>query len=483
MSVTSGPQTQTLPLRRRRRWPIYVALFFLLLIGGPLGYYFYVAWALTGSTAAAVAETDRLDPRWRLADMDADRKVYAPEENSALQVIKVVALIGNRSPTAHRDYEDAFEGLLPQHQLTAEQIDIIRGAFDGLGEGLAEARKLKDMPGGRFALKWSPDWISTILPDQQNARTVIGLLQHDAMLRAQDGDPDLALESCMALVNAGRALGDEPLLISFLIRCAGGAIASASVERILAQGFPTEAPMAELQKRLKQERGDVDAHFLNGVRGERAGTHQLFEAIADGKVKIGGVMGMMKGGGQPSLPERLLDHFPVILTKDYPSHLRHMTEIVEIAKLPLEQRLDKYKAQDEELRRSASLLTRLLAPAVQKVAQASLRIPSKLAAVEVALACERFRLEHKRWPETLDELVKAGKLEAVPADPMDGRPLRYRRLADGVVIYSLGGDKQDNQGALHPDNWHQEGGDWGVRLWDPGRRRQPPRMPGKNGAP
>ena len=56
----------------------------------------------------------------------------------------------------------------------------------------------------------------------------------------------------------------------------------------------------------------------------------------------------------------------------------------------------------------------------------------------VALACERYRLNHseKTWPASLEELVKAKLLDAVPVDPMDNQPLRYRRTKEGIVVYS-----------------------------------------------
>jgi hypothetical protein len=45
-------------------------------------------------------------------------------------------------------------------------------------------------------------------------------------------------------------------------------------------------------------------------------------------------------------------------------------------------------------------------------------------------------------------------------DPFDGNPLRYRRTADGFVLYSIGRDRQDNGGKS------REPGDFAVRNWD-----------------
>lgn len=95
----------------------------------------------------------------------------------------------------------------------------------------------------------------------------------------------------------------------------------------------------------------------------------------------------------------------------------------------------------------------------------------------VGIAVERYRLRHGRWPDNLAALVP-DFLPAAPTDMLDGRPLRYQRLADGVVVYSVGPDGTDDGGKLADDaDWQAQwpaGMDIGFRLWDVARRGQPP---------
>jgi hypothetical protein len=99
----------------------------------------------------------------------------------------------------------------------------------------------------------------------------------------------------------------------------------------------------------------------------------------------------------------------------------------------------------------------------------------------VALACERYRLKHKdkdnAWPAALDVLVKEKLLAAIPTDPMDNQPIRYRRTKDGIAVYSVGLDMTDNQGNIDPERIHEPGVDIGFRLWDVKLRRQNPLPP------
>jgi hypothetical protein len=70
-------------------------------------------------------------------------------------------------------------------------------------------------------------------------------------------------------------------------------------------------------------------------------------------------------------------------------------------------------------------------------------------------------------------LVTAGLLRAVPADPYDLRPLRLKRLPDGLVIYTLGPDGKDDGGTLNRQNPTDLGSDIGFQLWDVSARRRP----------
>lgn len=77
---------------------------------------------------------------------------------------------------------------------------------------------------------------------------------------------------------------------------------------------------------------------------------------------------------------------------------------------------------------------------------------AKLAAATVALAAKRYQLAHGALPDRLDQLVPEF-LEAVPRDPYDAQPLRYRRTEGGGLIYSVGPKLKDEQGRKE----HQSG--------------------------
>jgi hypothetical protein len=66
------------------------------------------------------------------------------------------------------------------------------------------------------------------------------------------------------------------------------------------------------------------------------------------------------------------------------------------------------------------------------------------------IAVERYRNARGGIPEKLSDLVPA-YLPAVPLDPWDGKPLRYKKLDKGYVIYSVGSDRKDDGGSADPE--------------------------------
>jgi hypothetical protein len=113
-------------------------------------------------------------------------------------------------------------------------------------------------------------------------------------------------------------------------------------------------------------------------------------------------------------------------------------------------------------------------PAIMKVSEANRRGLGSLRSAYVAVAVERYRRDHGSWPDTLNALVP-NYLPALPTDPQDGAPLRFKRTPDGVVVYWLGLDGIDNGGKLNRLNYLAQGSDQGFQLWDVKQRRQPAR--------
>jgi competence protein ComGC len=275
------------------------------------------------------------------------------------------------------------------------------------------------------------------------------------------------LDSCLALQHAARSVGDEPLLITQLVRWSGNAITIEAIERTLAQAQvnASEPSLQRMQAALVRELAEPS--LLIGLRGERAGAHQCLQAIADGRANVNALF------GNQGAVVHFMGFFPGYLAREHAALLRFHTRLVEAAKLPREEQDAQFQVLESGVRKEPMLVS-MLVPAILKIKEAERRTQANLSCALAALAAERFRIARNRWPESLDELVKNGFLDAVPVDAYDGKPIRFKHAVDGPVVYSVGHDKIDNDGNVNRERPYELGVDQGFRLWDVSRRRQPP---------
>ncbi len=359
-------------------------------------------------------------------------------------------------------------------QLDQRQADALREELQRAAEALLETRKVADLPRGRYPIVYARDFIGTLLPHVQDARMMGNLLAYDVLLRAQDEDLDGALTSCRGILNCGRSIGDEPTLISMLVRIALNHLAINKQEWILAQGEASEAVLAVMQQAFEEEA--AEPLLLIGARGERGMLDGAMQAIQNGDLDPRMAAAMLSDGTAQGGASVYLLRLPGLAKSLRAALLRQNNQFVEIAKLPVEQQVERMK----EFQATIALLPEQARPfsiSNSKVTAAFHRNQAELRCAVVLVALERYRRANHRWPDALADLVPT-YLSEVPLDPFDGAPLRYRRLDDGVVIYSIGPDGKDNGGKLGKDPT-KEGSDLGLRLWDVRQRRQSPKPRGK----
>jgi hypothetical protein len=116
-----------------------------------------------------------------------------------------------------------------------------------------------------------------------------------------------------------------------------------------------------------------------------------------------------------------------------------------------------------------------LMPMYSQLALAEFRSDTHLACTTAGLAAEQFRLRHQRWPDSIEDLVAADLLPAVPIDVFDGQPLRFRKTPDGIVIYSVGVLRKYEGDARDPERTAAEREQMDFiefRVWNTECRRQ-----------
>jgi hypothetical protein len=416
--------------------------------------------------AEVVAELDATDPGWRLDDILAEReKRFPPDDQNIMIVVQAAAAQPHKALT---EWAARNPDWLPKPGFNRLPAADVRAEVGRVREecraAIDTARRVRGLPAGGYRLDVKPNPLDTLIRPTQEVHTAAVLLQFDAATAAACGDADRAVTSAHACLDAARGIGDEPTLISMLVRMACGNIAKETAERTLALGVPTTG-LTELQATFADE---ADAPLLAiGLRGERAMLDRLYDSLDTGRTDLGAIGDDRRTEFNP---ERVFGEWMYRgkLPADRATYLRWTTDMLAVAQRPPHERLSLLTAVPQPDFRQAPLC-KLLVPSVGRLESVDPRVKAALRSAAVGIACERYRQKHGRWPAALADIPK-DILAAVPLDPYDGRPLRYSKTHDGVVVYSVGPDLADDNGNLSYGQ-PQPGEDVGFRLWDVGRRR------------
>jgi hypothetical protein len=477
--------------RRARLWPWLVGVPLLVIL--PIA--FYSGWELGRTVdrrlAESVAAADRDDPNWRLHDLLAQREQVPDAENSAPIVTEVAAFIpvnwpATRSPMggapaeSAAKLEEAFQALdkTPANvRLSESAVEQVRDELKSREAAIRRARTLANYRRGRPELKIGRAVIDTLLPHTQRARTVARLLAVDSALRAHDGDIDGALDSCRAIVATGRSIGDEPFLISHLVRIAITNVALKATSRVLGQGDPSDAALARMQELLLDELNQP--LLVIGVKGERALSAETIRRVAAGEIAVS-ELSDSAGRSRTDAPAAVAPWEKLLFDYQQALSLDSLTKAVTIARQPARKRPSMWDAweanRDRIVRDPVGKFTGSIAfavtPALTAASAGFSRSETELGANAIMLAAERHRRKFGNWPDAVATIDRA-ILMSSPADPFSGRAYRLEQRGGRLFVYSIGPNGQDEHGEYNPRAWMREGpDDVGASAWDISLRAQ-----------
>jgi hypothetical protein len=417
-----------------------------------------------------LADLDERDALWRLEAIEQNRAEVPEEHNSA----RIVAAVAERLPADWPpDWLDSqVWSAGPGYLLDEAMAARVQGELARCSQALEQARTLSPLSSGRYRTQVPENPYPFQPSELERAGRVTVLLLWDARLRGHQNDLAGALVSCEAGLNAIRSLGDEPLFESQFVRAQILAVLATTLERILGMGEANDADLARLQHLLAEEEKQPIA--LWAWRSERARMHEVYQSIAAGRLTAKEVCQQLlidQSWWEPYAGWLWWSSLP----GEHLEMMKAVDEAVAIAHRP------EHEQRDQEIRLFNRLQrrrwrTRLNGQPVLR----HLFFPPKifrdslvaLRASQVLLALERHHRQQRAWPADLAQLVP-DFLPALPLDPSDGNPLRYRVADDAVTIYALGTDGIDHGGSLSGSHFSRNGYDYGYRLVDPRLRRKP----------
>ena len=419
------------------RWMIGIWVVVLLLAGG---YLLYRA-ILTNKTQAKIdairkagypVTLEELD-KWYPAVPDdqnaahAYRKAFAHIRRRSAESIEILPLVGTAEmPARDAPLPEEMKKAMLEHLATNEDaLQLLHEATK-----FEQCRYLVDLRGGCEVR------LEHLAKLQYGSR----LLALDAMRHAGDGKPEPAVQSLLATMAVARSLANEPVVISQLTRTACVLWCLSGAEWVINRAKLTDDHLSALATAF------ADAEDLGRARralaGERCMYIDFFRQSSRQQVH------MFSSGSKRDIFLFSLYKFAGLLDMDYCVYLDVMGDYLTAADGPLSSRIT--AAQAVETRVNAlpryRLYAHMLLPALAGVIKEDVKRIARFRAAIAALALERYRLASSGRPDKLDALVPT-YLKSVPTDPFDGKPIRYKRTEKGYVVYSIGENLIDDDGA------------------------------------
>jgi hypothetical protein len=319
---------------------------------------------------------------------------------------------------------------------------------------LAELTEAAKRPHSQFPIRYEDAFVA-LLPHLAPLRGQAQLFSLRATAEVQNGKAQEALNDVLVGLRLGDAVVEEPLLISSLVGIAIYRGMDQPIWEGLKAGVWNEAQLARLEAALAGS--DAAELIRHGLLGERAfNTYGILQQFGDNRTPMTGLIDV------PQIIDPRLVSFigyrNVIAVNRF--YDRMLSDPSGIVSGPTKSEPDRtVSLGGGELREGAelellgpprpgNLLARMLIPAINKTRIKAREAQANVGVVRTAIALERFKLAHGKYPAALTELVPS-LLAKVPQDPFSGDALIYRQTSDGrFLVYSVGPNGKDDRGML-----------------------------------
>ena len=285
-----------------------------------------------------------------------------------------------------------------------------------------------------------------LLPHLAQMRSMGRQLSIESLLGALDGDTERSTKALIGIFDLADSLEHEPVLISQLVRTAIRGIGMNALEQAMNRADFSAQQLESLQARIIEE--EQRQGLTQGLIGERCGwTFVEMMGQQDNPFS--------NGGGDfdiRSIFMSLIYRPSGLMDLDAIDYYHYFKQILAVAELPVHEQIEASRVIDHEIdQKGVGPMSALVLPALAWTVEAEVRIRAQLRTVILALAAARYREEHGRYPESVEALLP-DYLDAVPIDPSDGAPIRYRALDEGFVAYSLALNRTD-EGGIENEDW------------------------------
>jgi hypothetical protein len=385
------------------------------------------------------------------AELNAWRRPVPDTENGALMMDQAFSLMRTFSDKRSNQVVEPLI-LSRTNQWSGATLELVEAYVQTNLLALAESRKAVRSSQYLYPLDFSYG-PGTELPHLRKLKELARVAALQAALQAEQGQSNSWPENVTLQLKLAATLEAEPIVISFLLRNAIIRMAVTTTERSLNHSSLSDEAGQRLQAAFALA---IKTNQLPlALAGDRAVMIPTFR-LSQGEIQ--NISGDETSESKPPKQRFSGKAVPFVwftgfFERDLDFYLKTMDQCISLAALspPQSLALTNYmEAASSNAQRGLFLLSGLLLPSFKKIIIRDLAARAAVETATTALAVEQFRHARERLPDKLEELVPQF-LAAIPTDPFDGAPLRYRRLANGYIIYSIDADGHDDGGKEAPE--------------------------------
>jgi hypothetical protein len=390
-------------------------------------------------------------------------------DNAAVVYAQALQAVGAPATWPKAFYEKWGKWVDPGQPGFDPQDTELRAFLKQQAGTLALLREAGQKPACYFDRDYGRPAVDMLLPELYGLRAGAHLLALDARVKAADHELRSALRDCRAILAMSEHVASDPFLVPVLYSIVIQDTATATLEAVLNSAPVAAEDLAEVDV---GENLSYHRVFLRALRMEEASQLRTIYDLASGRLSLGVLMALVDRP-RPAPADWFTPVYRLfLLDEDLDAQRAVIATCRQLAAKPYYEAKPGWDEFEHRLTTvTRGLVTRLLVPPIAYGAQTAARGEAQHDVLRLAVAGCRFRARHNRLPGDLAELAPEF-IPAVPRDPFDGRPLRMKKSAGKLIMYSIGPDMVDNSGALFDSN--KKTGDIPFTL-----REQPAPKPGR----
>ena len=331
---------------------------------------------------------------------------------------------------------EALKNLFYDRPIDSESRERLIDLINRNQNTLRLIREAAAKPCFKYDNDWNCHAWEIQLPNAVKIIQALRLLGIDAVLKADDGQVEEAIEQCLQGIRFARRYLDTPFLISYLITMSNMQIHTTSLNKIVSGRTISTENLSRIMQELDIKSWRTG--FKNSLRSE------LTYTLDTGMSLISG-----------NFPEQEFSFwekkslwlFRPLVKRDLRIGLLSWQKILSMPLFP-------YCTTQETREICNAVLENFKAPIViddyiLPNLTATLfkqgRLEAKLLTSQIGIAAKMFYSREGRYPEKISDLMPK-ILKKEPVDPFTGKSFIFRQEENGFIVYSLGSNLKDDSG-------------------------------------